>query len=90
MVIREKAIGYPVTWTGPGFMRVFEGDGLEFVVDNIPYSMSYNIIIRYETQVCPIALLSCISHCHCPVAESDSAVVPALDVLGILTAPLDR
>ena len=32
-------------------MRVYEGDTLTFLVDDIPYSMNYDIVIRYETQV---------------------------------------
>lgn len=51
MVIREIVPNYPVTWTGPGFMRVYEGDTLTFLVDDIPYSMNYDIVIRYENQV---------------------------------------
>ena len=51
MVIREPVSGRPITWTGPGFMRVSEGDSLEFRVDNLASSMEYDIIIRYEPQV---------------------------------------
>ena len=51
MVIREPTAGRPVTWTGPGFMRVSEGDSLEFYVDDIATSMEYDIVIRYEPQV---------------------------------------
>jgi len=32
-------------------MRIAEGSSIEFVIDEIPVSMDYDIIIRYETQV---------------------------------------
>lgn len=51
-VHREHSPSHMVTWTGPGFARVKDGAGLVFTVDNIPYAMEYDIMLRYEPEVC--------------------------------------
>ncbi|XP_067159486.1 laminin subunit beta-2-like [Apteryx mantelli] len=48
-VARDGA-GRMVTWTGPGFARVRDGAGLTFRIDDVPYPMEYEILLRYEPE----------------------------------------
>lgn len=58
VVLRQPGPGRSVTWTGPGLARVPSGAGLRFVINNIPFAMDFDIIIRYEPQV---LVISCVS-----------------------------
>lgn len=52
VVIREPyRDGRNTTWTGRGFMRVFEGSTLTFLIDDIRKSMGYDIVVRYEPEI---------------------------------------
>ena len=48
---RKPENGAAVTWTGPGFIRAFEGDIIDFQIDDIPLSLNYSVVIRYEIAV---------------------------------------
>ncbi|XP_072529806.1 laminin subunit beta-4 [Salminus brasiliensis] len=50
IIFRPHTSDVPVTWTGPGFVRVQDGAGLRFAVTNIPLNLNYHLVIRYEAE----------------------------------------
>uniref|UniRef100_A0A8C9RVZ6 Laminin, beta 4 n=1 Tax=Scleropages formosus TaxID=113540 RepID=A0A8C9RVZ6_SCLFO len=50
IIPRQRIPGQPVTWTGPGFVRVQHGAGLRFTVNNLPVALDYYLVLRYEPE----------------------------------------
>ncbi|KAL4226155.1 Laminin subunit beta-1 [Mactra antiquata] len=48
--IREPVPGY-TSWTGPGYMRIVEGDSILFSGITVDFPMYYDIVIRYDPRV---------------------------------------
>uniref|UniRef100_W4VRM4 Putative laminin n=1 Tax=Corethrella appendiculata TaxID=1370023 RepID=W4VRM4_9DIPT len=51
IVVRDRPIDRQPDWTGPGFTRAHEGTNLDFTVDGVPQTMSYDIVLRYSPQI---------------------------------------
>ncbi|XP_035245264.1 laminin subunit beta-2-like [Anguilla anguilla] len=47
---RNQHPGHRVTWSGSGLARVRDGAGLVVTIDNIPFAMEYDIMLRYEPE----------------------------------------
>lgn len=47
--MREPPTEGRAPWTGPGYTRVNEGNELTFTVDDIPKTMPYDVVVRYQT-----------------------------------------
>uniref|UniRef100_A0AAQ5YRY5 Uncharacterized protein n=1 Tax=Amphiprion ocellaris TaxID=80972 RepID=A0AAQ5YRY5_AMPOC len=72
IIPRQRSADQPVTWTGLGLVRVLEGAGLRFTVDNLPSSMEYQLVIRYEPEVSRTSAWSCVPLVKCPPRNLDT------------------
>ncbi|XP_062837768.1 laminin subunit beta-4 isoform X2 [Anolis carolinensis] len=99
IVIRESIPGKPMTWSGPGFVRVQSGTGLRFMINNIPFLMDFNIIIRYEPESLDDWIASIVvkpsapvgsEHCRSEASlqEPHSLALPSTVRIGLLTTPV--
>lgn len=50
IIPRQRAPNKSVTWTGLGFVRVQDGAGLRFSITNIPATLDYYVVVRYEPE----------------------------------------
>lgn len=57
IIPRQRTADQPITWTGLGLVRVMDGAGLRFTVDNLPSSIDYQLVIRYEPEVRKMGLV---------------------------------
>ncbi|XP_026221368.1 laminin subunit beta-4 isoform X2 [Anabas testudineus] len=84
--------GQRITWTGLGWVKVSEGAGLRFTVDNLTSSMEFQLVIRYETEspsdwlasVSIITLLSGDGSCSIDSIGSKTLNLPANSRAAIL------
>ncbi|XP_034031453.1 laminin subunit beta-4 [Thalassophryne amazonica] len=96
IVPRQRTSGKLLTWTGPGFVRVQEGAGLRFTINNLPSSMNYQLVIRYQPEDSSdwLASLTVIplspgnSVCSSDPTGSQAVVLPGTSRSVILEIPL--
>lgn len=50
-MVRERGYDRGADSTGPGFIRAAEGTELKFEVDDLPKTMNYDVVIRYQPQM---------------------------------------
>ncbi|XP_044050213.1 laminin subunit beta-4 [Siniperca chuatsi] len=96
IVPRQRSVDQPITWTGLGLVRVLEGAGLRFTVDNLPSSLDYQLVIRYEPEALSdwLASVNIITvslgngSCSSEPTRSKSLILPGKSRGVILDSPL--
>lgn len=73
-VVERLAVpGGAPSWTGLGVARLQAGQALDFLVTSVPRAMDYDLLLRVEPQVRPVAMPSCAWEVglllHCPVPQ---------------------
>ncbi|XP_075930347.1 laminin subunit beta-2-like isoform X3 [Petromyzon marinus] len=93
LVPRAPTPGRAPTWTGPGFVRVPEGGRLEFRVSDVPHSMDYELLIRYEPQLpeeWEVVLVTVLRPSEIPTHSPCGNTIPADDHLAVSLPPGSR
>ncbi|XP_029687706.1 laminin subunit beta-4 isoform X3 [Takifugu rubripes] len=96
IIPRQRTAGQPITWTGQGLVRVQDGAGLRFIVDNLPTSMDYQLVIRYEPEapsdwvasvsITPVSLGE--GRCTSDPTGSKALLLPGDSRAAVLDAPV--
>ncbi|XP_051237149.1 laminin subunit beta-4 isoform X1 [Dicentrarchus labrax] len=96
IIPRKRTADQPISWTGLGLVRVLDGAGLRFTVDNLPLSMDYQLVIRYEPEA-PADWLASVSittespgdgSCSSNPTGSKPLILPGNSRGGVLDSPV--
>ncbi|KAJ6668143.1 hypothetical protein lerEdw1_015520 [Lerista edwardsae] len=90
---RIQITGQPATWTGLGFARMPEGSVVEFQINDVPFSMEYDILLRYEPQLpgkWEEVKVSVVRPGPIPTSSPCGNTIPADDLMSTSLPPTSR